>query len=93
LCLQDTFLGEILGAVALADKVSSLKPKFEMEPIEVLAGGIESTDGKMAVDEKHGKLGRILSNVEEKDYYNLYANTLGDQHLSAKVGSFNEQTT
>ncbi|MCI27136.1 pyrimidine-specific ribonucleoside hydrolase rihB, partial [Trifolium medium] len=50
----DTFLGEILGAVVMADKASSLKPKFEKKPIKVLASGDESTDGKMVVDEKHG---------------------------------------
>jgi hypothetical protein len=92
LFLQDTFLGEILGAVVLADKGSSLKPKFEKKPIKVLASGDESTDGKMVVDEKHGKLVRILSNVDENAYYNLYANKLGDQYQSAKVGSFKEQT-
>jgi len=91
--LQDTFLGEIVGAVVLADKASSLKPKFEVKPIKVLASGIESSDGEMVVDEKHGKLVRILSNVEEEAYYNLYVNKLGDQHQSAKVGSFDEQTT
>ncbi|AES91756.2 inosine-uridine preferring nucleoside hydrolase [Medicago truncatula] len=90
---MDTFLGEILGAVVLAEKASSLKPKFEVKHIKVLASGIESTDGKMVVDEKNGKLVRILSNVEEKAYYNLYANKLGDQYQSAKVGSFDEQTT
>lgn len=92
LCLQDTFLGEILGAVVLADRSSSLNPKFEGKPIKVLASGIESTDGKIVVDEKHGKLVRILSNVEEKAYYNMYANKLGDLYQSAKVGSFEEQT-
>jgi hypothetical protein len=90
--LQDTFLGEILGAVVLADEGSSLKPKFEVTPIKVLATGDESIDGKMVVDEKHGKLVRILSKVDENAYYNLYANKLGDQYQSAKVGSFKEQT-
>ncbi|KAK2411948.1 inosine-uridine preferring nucleoside hydrolase family protein [Trifolium repens] len=89
---MDTFLGEILGAVVLADEGSSLKPKFEVTPIKVLASGDESIHGKMVVDEKHGKLVRILSNVDESAYYNLYANKLGDQYQSAKVGSFKEQT-
>ncbi|PNY07145.1 pyrimidine-specific ribonucleoside hydrolase rihB [Trifolium pratense] len=89
---MDTFLGEILGAVVLADKSLTLKPKFEVKPIKVLASGDESSDGKIVVDEKHGKLVRILSNVEENAYYNLYANKLGDQNQSAKIGSFEEQT-
>ncbi|KAK2358167.1 inosine-uridine preferring nucleoside hydrolase family protein [Trifolium repens] len=89
---MDTFLGEILGAVVLADKSLTLKPKFEVKPIKVLASGDESSDGKIVVDEKHGKLVRILSNVDENAYYNLYANKLGDEYQSAKVASFEEQT-
>jgi hypothetical protein len=90
--LQDTFLGEILGAVVLADKSLTLKPKFEVMSIIVLASGDESSDGKIVVDEKHGKLVRILSNVDENAYYNLYGNKLGDEYQSAKVASFEEQT-
>jgi hypothetical protein len=90
--LQDIFLGEIIGAVVLADKSLTLKPKFEVKPIIVLASGNESSDGKIVVDEKHGKLVRILSNVDENAYYNIYANKLGAQYQSAKVGSFEEQT-
>ncbi|XP_061367961.1 nucleoside hydrolase 3-like [Gastrolobium bilobum] len=89
---MDTFLGEILGAVVLADSLSSLDPKFEVKPIKVLADGVESTNGKIVVDEKHGKLVKILSQVDDKAYYNLYANKLGDQDQSAKVGSFEEQS-
>ncbi|CAJ2634442.1 unnamed protein product [Trifolium pratense] len=89
---MDTFLGEILGAVVLADKSLTLKPKFEVKPIKVLASGDESSDGKIVVDEKNGKLVRILSNVDENAYYNLYANKLGDQYQSAKILSFEEQT-
>ncbi|KEH21668.1 hypothetical protein MTR_7g014365 [Medicago truncatula] len=33
-----------------------MKPKFEVKPIKVLASDNGSTDGKMVVDEKHGKL-------------------------------------
>ena len=90
--LQDTFLGEILGAVVLGDSHSSLNPKFDVKPIKVSADGVESTDGKIVVDEKHGKLVRILSRVNAGAYHDLYANKLGDQNQSAKEGSFEEQT-
>lgn len=89
--LQDTFLGEILGAVVMADSPSSLGAKFEVKPIKVLAEGVESNDGKTVVDEEHGKLVKILSNVDAKAYYDIYAKRLGDQNQSAKVGSFEEQ--
>ncbi|CAI8610562.1 unnamed protein product [Vicia faba] len=88
---MDTFLGEILGAVVLAEKASTPKTKFEVKSIKVLASGNESTDGKIVVDEKKGKLVKILSNVEENAYYDLYANKLGDQYQSAKVASFKAQ--
>ncbi|QCD79925.1 uncharacterized protein LOC114178741 [Vigna unguiculata] len=86
-----TFLGEILGAVVLGDSYSGLDPKFEEKPIKVLADGNESSDGKVVVDEKDGKLVRILTTVDTKAYYNLYANKLGQEEQSAKIGSFEEQ--
>ncbi|XP_029130329.1 uncharacterized protein LOC109795124 isoform X2 [Cajanus cajan] len=88
---MDTFLGEILGAVVLTDGSSSLDAKFDAMPIKVLAQGDVSIDGKMVVDEKHGKLVRILSHMNAKAYHEIYANRLGDWNQSAKVGSFEEQ--
>ncbi|RHN72356.1 putative hydrolase [Medicago truncatula] len=89
---MDTFLGEILGAVVLANGHSSLlDAKFELKSVKLLAEGIESTDGKMVVDEKYGKLVRILRHVDAKTYHEIYAKRLGDPNQSAKVGSFKEQ--
>ncbi|RDX66301.1 rihA, partial [Mucuna pruriens] len=88
---MDTFLGEILGAVVLAESHSGLDPKFEVKSLKVLADGDESSDGKIVADEKGGKLVRILSSVDAKAYHSLYANKLGDQNQSAKIGSFEEQ--
>ncbi|KAL1358402.1 nucleoside hydrolase 3 isoform X2 [Arachis hypogaea] len=88
---MDTFLGEILGAVVLANGPSSIDANFEMKPIRVLAQGDESIDGITVVDEKHGKLVRILSHVDEKAYHSLYVKRLGDLNQSAKVASFEEQ--
>lgn len=89
--LQDTFLGEILGAVVLGEDNSSLDAKFKSKYVKVLAEGIESSDGKIVVDEKYGKLVRILSHVNSKDYHKIYAKRLGDLNQTAKVGSFKEQ--
>ena len=89
--MQDTFLGEILGAVVLAESHSGLNPKFEAKAVKVLADGNESSDGKTVVDEKGGKLMRILSSVDAKAYHSLYAKKLGDENQSAKIGSFEEQ--
>ncbi|KAH1102618.1 hypothetical protein GYH30_036922 [Glycine max] len=90
---MDTFLGEILGAVVLANGhgPSNLNAKFEFKPIKVLAQGDESIDGKMVVDEKHGKLVRILSHMSSKAYHKMFANSLGDWNQSARVGSFEDQ--
>ncbi|MED6205476.1 hypothetical protein PIB30_018078 [Stylosanthes scabra] len=88
---MDTFLGEILGAVVIGDNHLSLSPKFEVKPIKVLADSVESSDGKIVVDEEHGKLVRILRQVDVKGYHNLYAEKLSDQNQSAKIASFEEQ--
>ncbi|KAE9602140.1 hypothetical protein Lal_00049843 [Lupinus albus] len=88
---METFLGEIVGAVVIADINSNLNPKFEVKPIKVIANGVEWSDGEIVVDEKHGKLVRILSGVDAKAYHELYAKMLGYQNQSAKVGSFEEQ--
>ncbi|KAK7412611.1 hypothetical protein VNO78_04107 [Psophocarpus tetragonolobus] len=88
---MDTFLGEILGAVVLADGGSRLNAKFEVKAIKVLAKGDISVDGEMAVDEKHGKLVRVLSYVNAQAYHHIFATRLGDSNHSATVGSFEDQ--
>ncbi|GAU28536.1 hypothetical protein TSUD_156930 [Trifolium subterraneum] len=89
---MDTFLGEILGAFVLENDHSSLlNATFESKYVKVLAEDVESTSGKMVLDEKHGKLVRILSHVNAKTYHEIYAKRLGDPNQSAKVGSFKEQ--
>ncbi|KAI4345514.1 hypothetical protein L6164_012629 [Bauhinia variegata] len=88
---MDTFLGETLGAVVLADGFSSLKPQFKVKPIKALAEGIESLDGTLVVDEKDGKLVRILYHVEAKTYKDLFGYRLGDQKQSARIASSDEQ--
>ncbi|XP_058758343.1 nucleoside hydrolase 3-like [Vicia villosa] len=88
----DTFLGEILGAVVLANGHSRvLDVKFESKSVKLFAEGVESTDGKIAVDDKNGKLVRILTHVDAKTYHEIYVKSLGDSNQSAKVRSFKEQ--
>ncbi|XP_029129010.1 uncharacterized protein LOC109807402, partial [Cajanus cajan] len=88
---MDTFLGEILGAVVLGDRRSGLDPKFKVKEVKVLADGDEWSDGRIVVDEKGGKLVRILSSVDGKAYHSLYAKKLGYEEQSAKIGSFKDQ--
>lgn len=84
-------MGEIIGAVVLSNSPSNLNAKFEVKSVEVLAEEIESTDGKIVVDEKCGKTVRVLSHVDAKSYHEMYAKKLGDPIQSAKVRSFEEQ--
>ena len=86
--LQDIFSGEILGAVALA---GDLKQTVQVKPVKIYAEGIESKDGQTVIDEKDGKLVKILENVKPTAYYDLFANRLGDMKQSAIIGSFDEQ--
>lgn len=88
--LQDTFLGEILGAVVLAGG-SLLNPILQIKPIKVLADGVESKDGQTVVDEKQGKLVKILETVDPVAYYDTFANQMGVTKQSAVIGSFEEQ--
>ena len=57
--LQETFLGEILGAVVLAGDHSTLESTFEVKTVKVSAKGVESEDGRMIVSEKQGKLVKV----------------------------------
>lgn len=83
-------MGEILGAVVLAGD-SLLNPISRMKPIKVLAEGVESKDGQIVVDEKQGKLVKILESVDPVAYYDLFAKQLGVKKQSAVIGSFEEQ--
>lgn len=89
--MQDTFLGEILGAVILAGDHSTLVSTFEVKTVKVSAKGVESEDGQMTINEKEGKSVKVLENVNPKAYYKLFSNQLGDKKQSAVVGSFDEQ--
>ncbi|KAL6581839.1 hypothetical protein OROMI_005853 [Orobanche minor] len=89
----DLFLGEIVGAVILADDSPVLKTSYAKKKVEVYATGVESEDGRMVINEKNGSnwvniLERILDPVA---YYDAFANRLGDTNQSAVVGSFEEQ--
>lgn len=86
------FLGEILGALILADGYSSLNPSFGVEYVRVLAAGREDTDGQMVVDTKNGTPIKILKSFNEIAFYDIFANRIGDKKQSAIVGSFTEQS-
>lgn len=88
--LQDTFLGEIIGAVVLAGD-SKLNPMWQIKPIKVLADGVESKDGQVMVDEEEGKMVNILETIDPADHYDIFANQLGVAKQSAVIGSFEEQ--
>ena len=89
--LQDTFLGEILGAVVLAGNFSKLDPTFLVKPIKVLAEGVESEDGGVVIDEEQGRLVKIVENVNLGAYYDLFTEQLSSKEQSAVIGSFDEQ--
>ncbi|KAK8555893.1 hypothetical protein V6N13_069971 [Hibiscus sabdariffa] len=86
-----TFLGEILGAVFMAENHHNLKPIMEETAIKVVAEGAESRDGRILIDKKQGKTVKILKNVDHMAYYDIFANRLGDQKQSAVLKSYDEQ--
>ncbi|KAF9678090.1 hypothetical protein SADUNF_Sadunf08G0175700 [Salix dunnii] len=87
----DTFLGEILGAVVLAGNFSKLDPTFLAKPIKVFAEGVESEDGGVVIDEKQGRLVKIVESVNLGAYYDLFTERLSSKEQSAVIGSFDEQ--
>lgn len=89
--VQDTFLGEILGAVVLASDDSILNSTFQLKPIKVSATGVESEDGQITIDKNQGKPVKILEDLDDMVYYDLFATRLGDEKQSAVIGSFDEQ--
>lgn len=77
---QDTFLGEILGAVTLAGNgtQSQLNQTFKFMPLKVVAEGDESVIGQMLIDDqKQAKMVKILCSVNQNAYYEQFANVLG----------------
>ncbi|GMI70352.1 nucleoside hydrolase 3 [Hibiscus trionum] len=88
---MEIFLGEILGAIFMAEDYHNLKPTIEEMPVKVIAEGVESVDGQILIDEKEGRAVKILKNVDTTAYYDLFADKLGDQSQSAVLGSYDEQ--
>ncbi|CAI9779793.1 unnamed protein product [Fraxinus pennsylvanica] len=87
----DKFLGEILGAVIMAGDQFTLKTTYVTRPVSVLATGIESEDGQITIDQDQGNSVKVLENVDQDAYYDIFANRLRDEKQSAIVGSFEEQ--
>lgn len=88
---MDIFVGEILGAVILAEDYHRLNATAKMKQIRVLAPGIESVDGQMAIDERDGKPVKVLEAVNQAAFYDTFASQLGEEKQSAVLGSFNAQ--
>ncbi|KAL6548444.1 Nucleoside hydrolase 3 [Orobanche gracilis] len=89
----DLFLGEILGAVILAEDSPVLKTIYAKKNVEVYATGMESEDGHMVINwKKRSNMVNVLEHVlDPVAYYDAFANRLGDEDQSAVVGSFEEQ--
>eukprot|EP00268_Persea_americana_P016416 TRINITY_DN17783_c0_g1_i6.p1 TRINITY_DN17783_c0_g1~~TRINITY_DN17783_c0_g1_i6.p1 ORF type:complete len:889 (+),score=153.08 TRINITY_DN17783_c0_g1_i6:229-2895(+) len=87
---MNIFLGEILGAVVMAND-RLLNPTIQAKPITVLANGDISKDGQIVIDKNHGRLVNIVENLDPEAYYDHFSNLLGDKMQSAVIGSFYNQ--
>lgn len=88
---MDMFLGEVLGAVALAGQHLHLNQTFQSEPLMILATGDILRDGQITIDSRRGKSVKTLRSVDHVKYYEHYADVLGETMQSAAIGSFDEQ--
>ncbi|KAG0453645.1 hypothetical protein HPP92_024949 [Vanilla planifolia] len=86
---MDMFLGEILGAVFLANQ-SYLSPVMQVKRVSTKVGDMTS-DGELFIDERTGKSVNILYSLNSEAYYSQYAKLLSETCRSASVGSFDEQ--
>ncbi|KAG0489804.1 hypothetical protein HPP92_006667 [Vanilla planifolia] len=86
---MDIFLGEILGAVFLANP-AHLDPVMQVKPVCAMVGN-KSIDGQLYIDETNGKVMKVLHSFNCEVYYSQYAKVLGELNQSAVVGSFDEQ--
>lgn len=90
-------MSEILGAVVLSgdDGVKStnldIEPIFHFKPVKIFADGVESQDGETVIYEKGGKLVKVLQNLNQTAYFDLFANRLSDMKQSAVIKSFIDQ--
>ncbi|MBA0879234.1 hypothetical protein Goshw_004118 [Gossypium schwendimanii] len=91
--IEETFTGEIIGAIFIGGDHHNLKPTIGEMPIKVIAEGVESMDGQIWINDKQGKSAKILKNVDTTAYYNLFADQLGNQNRSSVLGSYDEQRT
>ncbi|KAK1318523.1 Uridine nucleosidase 1 [Acorus calamus] len=88
---MDMFLGEILGAIILANH-PLIRPVLQETPISISATGDVSVDGQVYIDTKHGRPVNILTSLDSETYYGHFTDMLGDRVQSAVIGSFEEQT-
>ncbi|KAJ3687609.1 hypothetical protein LUZ61_016773 [Rhynchospora tenuis] len=87
---MDIFLGEILGAVYLVEG-SNLSHEVLVKSIRVLSNNNISEDGQVIIDNDHGKLVKVISDIEKEAYYTNFANLLNSKRQSAVIASFDEQ--
>ncbi|KAK9291520.1 hypothetical protein L1049_019468 [Liquidambar formosana] len=88
---MDMFLGEVLGAVILVGNHPYLNQTFQFKPLKISANGEISKDGQIIIDEKQGRLVRVLESLNPIAFYDCFANVLSDKRQSAVIGSFDEQ--
>ena len=89
--LQDTFFGEILGAVILAGDQQILSPTFKVKHLKVHATGLISKDGQIMIDREQRKSFKVLDKFDQVSYYDDFADRLADEAQSAVIGSFRQQ--
>ncbi|KAK1295153.1 hypothetical protein QJS10_CPA16g01354 [Acorus calamus] len=87
---MDMFLGEILGAIILANH-PLIRLVLQETQINISATGDVSVDGQVYIDTKHGRLVNILKSLDSEAYYGHFTDMLGDRVQSAVIGSFEEQ--
>ncbi|KAK9077797.1 hypothetical protein SSX86_006135 [Deinandra increscens subsp. villosa] len=87
----DMFLGEILGAIIIADDRKLLNSTFGIEHLMVYADGGLSMDGEVIFDTQKKKGFKVLKGFNRESFYSIYSDHLLRRKQSAVIGSFDEQ--
>ena len=77
--------------MVLAGDDPLLNQTFQPMPLKILVDGNVKKDGQVVIDEKQGRLVKVLRSVNATAYYDHFVNVLMNQIQSARIGSFAAQ--
>ena len=63
------FLGEVLGAVYLVERLN-IKPSLQPKSLSIVANSTISTDGQIVINKESANSVKVLGDFSSEEYYN-----------------------